>query len=488
MKHKILFVAGLQQDKGDMFRGIPSSLLYAIAPTVQVIDSGQLEMEYVNSIFEPTFFIEGYNDLSVKKTFREIIEKERVTIICASSTYDSIYPVLQLFRSAKEINPEIISILGGAHFDEVHTQRHLNNNVDLNPNIVDVGIAGDGEYSLLSVLRAIISGKPRKGILDLDTSQILGRASIYTPWQNIVINNGKLPLDKLPFMPIRLIRKEHRKNFDIFRDSGGDIVSSIQLMTQRGCPFPCSFCSESRLLAYPNQKSINKVMEEIYWAKDLGYQVIFFDDSDLGSNPMIEELLIELRKTGLRFGTLNRFDFLVDPKIVRLYKEAGFEYVYCSIERLDNSALHSLGKHLTEEQIRQSLNVLSDYDIKVGTSLLYGLSSNQENFESVRKTHRFVQEWAEKGRIIIVSQSLLSAHSGTQEGQEILKRLSIDKQRGVFHQTPPHLGDPWNRFEEGQWYHYPDLTEDYIRDILQDAEACFGRQMARNRHNLAEKQ
>lgn len=52
----------------------------------------------------------------------------------------------------------------------------------------------------------------------------------------------------------------------------------------------------------------------------------------------------------------------------------------------------------------------------------------------------------------------------------------------------PHIGDPWNRFEEGQWYHYPDLTEDYVRDILQDAEACFGKQMARNRHNLAEKQ
>jgi radical SAM superfamily enzyme YgiQ (UPF0313 family) len=462
---KILFLSGPSQDPSDRFFAWPTSLLYAIAPTIKAINDGYLELEVAGQILGPWSYVEGVNADEVMTKFES--RMQGVDILCASTIYDALYPTLQLFAKAKSLNPQVITILGGAHFDETHKLQEINGIVD-NP-LVDYGIAGDGEVALMELLWAIAD----RGSVDLAdvASRSTGRAWLYGKGRQVAVVNTPLVLDSLPFMPIEMAPDHHRQDFDIFSVSG-QILPAVQMMAARGCPYSCSCCSERRDLAYPNVRSVGNIIEEIELRKQQGFKVIFFDDSTFGAYPKLRELLQELAKTGVIFGSLNRFNHMADPKLVELYRQAGFAYVYCSIEQFDDATLKGMSKGMTTNQIVRGLETLSQNGIKVGVSLLYGFP--YETKQSIRTTLDFTKEWVDRGVIKLVSESALSFHPGTPEGRN--QKLS-------FNQTPPHIGFPWNRFEEGQWYHPEHVTAAYLEEIAAMSEERFSRALVRNRHS-----
>jgi hypothetical protein len=80
----------------------------------------------------------------------------------------------------------------------------------------------------------------------------------------------------------------------------------------------------------------------------------------------------------------------------------------------------------------------------------------------------------DKGTIVLVSESILSFHPGTGIG----KHIRLD-----FNRTPPNIGYPYNKFEEGQWYHPKHVNQAYLEKILQLSEERFKEVMVRNRHS-----
>jgi anaerobic magnesium-protoporphyrin IX monomethyl ester cyclase len=470
MSNKILFVNGPTQDSCDRFFGWPTSLLYAIAPSISAIRNGNLSIDYVPKIFDPIWYVEGKNSEEVKKSFRETIEGEGVNVICVSASYDSLFPTLQLLREAKKINPEIKTVLGGPHFDETHLISL--NGAQRPSDLIDFAVAGDGEYALMAVLNSIARGN----LTNLNPNSIPGRAWIYYRGKQYATSGHPLDLDALPFMPIELVDVErHKYDFDVFSQDG-KVLPTIQVIAQRGCPYHCNFCSERNELAYTNGRSIDSVLEEIELRKKQGFKAIFFDDSTFGAYKSkqgdLNELLRELGSTGMRFGSLNRFNHLTRRGQVRKYREAGFIYQYCSIEQFDNDSLEQMQKVQTEEQIKQSISFIDSEGIQLGVSLLYGLP--YETDKSIKATLDFTKQGVDKGTIVLVSESVLSYHPGTPEGQG---------KDFEFNRTPPNLGHPYNRFEEGQWYHPKHVTKDYLERILGLSEERFSKAMVRNRHS-----
>jgi len=469
MVKKILFVNGPSQDPSDRFFGWPTSLLYAIAPTVQAIKDGELRLDYVPKIFDPIWYVEQNNSEKIKSEFKKILEKENVGVVCASTTYDSLYPTLQLFSEAKKINPEIKTIIGGPHVDEVH---ELQNNEITQNQVVDFAIAGEGDYSLKAVLEAISNNS----LSDLNPRNISGRSWIYYKGEKYSTKGIPLNLNELPFIPIELVDTErHKHNFDIFHNIE-KILPTIQMIAQRGCIYNCNFCSERKDLAYSTSRSIDSVMEEIELRKEQGFEAVFFDDSTFGAfknkQRGIKDLLKELEKTKMVFGSLNRFNHLNNPEIVEHYRRAGFEYLYCSIEQFDDYTLKSMNKHQKVEEIESSMKLLSQNGFKVGVSLLYGFP--YETKESIKKTMDFTKKWVDEGTIILVSESILSYHPGT----PIIKNKKLR-----FNRSLPNKGPPFSKFEEGQWYHPKHVNLEYLEKILQTSEEKFKKVMVRNRHS-----
>ncbi len=469
MAKKVLLINGPSQDPSDRFFGWPTPLLYAVAPSVAKAREGKLDVEFISPIFDPIWY-ESQSKLRIDRELESIVDKEEPDIVCGSTIYDSVYPTLCLFDKIKRINPDTKTIFGGPHFDEVHTLDRFSD-IKLRPDLIDIAIAGDGEHALFETLRSISNGML---LADVDWNDVEGRATVYTNDGSTYQTNGKpIDLNSLPFIPIEFVNiNRHKNDFDIFVDSKGQIIPTVQMIAARGCPYTCNFCSENRNLAYPNTRSIDSLIEEIELRKSQGFGAVFFDDSTFGAYPQIKDLLIELGKTGMKFGSLNRFNLLTNPAKVEAYRNAGFSYVYAAIEQFDDSALKSMNKSQKEKTIKDSMLVLNNLGFNVGVSLLYGLPYETE--DTIRKTLDFTAEWVDRGLIKLVSESVLSYHPGTLAGSSLT---------GDFHRTPPNKGHPFNRFEEGQWYHPEHVNADYLDEILDISQKRFGKVMVRNKHS-----
>jgi radical SAM superfamily enzyme YgiQ (UPF0313 family) len=467
MLKRILFMNGPSQDGSDRFFGWPTSLLYAIAPAVQAMRQGRLEMEYAPRIFEPVWYGEGVNSGAIKEEFKELIKG--VDIICASVTYDSLYPTYQLLLEAKKLNPRITTILGGPYFDEVLPSGRR----CYVPAAIDYAIGGDGEYALLALLRHLEKGSPAS----LDFSSINGRVIIYANGKMYRVEGMPLAMDGLPFMPIELVdMNRHKNDFDVFSDVGR-ITPTIQMIAQRGCAYSCNFCSERKELAYRNTRSIDNIVREVYFRKEQGFGAVFFDDSNLGAYPRLKDLLGQIAKIkGMVFGCLERFDLLNRPGVMDLYEKAGFTYFYASIEQFDDHALRRMGKAQTKTQIESAMKSLSERGFGLGVSLLYGLPSESEG--SVMATLDFTKEWIDRRLIRLVSESVLSYHPEAIRNSGVAEII-----KEGFNRTPPNKGFPFDRFEEGQWYHAPHVTGGYLERIYEMSRKRFRHAMVRERHS-----
>jgi len=65
MTKKVLLINGPSQDPSDRFFGWPTSLLYAIAPSVSESRAGRLDVEFANKIFDPVWYAGGSNGIGV---------------------------------------------------------------------------------------------------------------------------------------------------------------------------------------------------------------------------------------------------------------------------------------------------------------------------------------------------------------------------------------------------------------------------------------
>jgi radical SAM superfamily enzyme YgiQ (UPF0313 family) len=465
---KLLLLNGPSQDSCDRFFGWPTSLLYAISPTLRAIQSGELALELLRPIFDPVWYEKGCNDMEINAAFVEAIAD--VDIICASATYDSLHPTLELLREAKRVDKNILTILGGPHVDEIRTLPQITELTQPN-SPVDIAVAGDGEYALLTILQNI--SEQSHPLSHIDT--IIGDAWIWMKGQYEFARTKGSPLDlnALPFAPIEyadVIR--HKHDFDVFRSPAGGILPTYQTIAQRGCSYDCSFCSEGKRLSNPNPRTVANLMEELDLRSSQGFAAAFFDDSTFGIYRHLGDFLRELRGSSLQFGCLNRFNHLQNKHLVEQYRNAGFVYFYCAIEQFDNVVLRRMNKCITTDTMRSAMVNLHDQGIALGVSLLYGLPYETE--DSVKATLDFVAEWVDAGVIKLVSESVLSLHPGTLEGANLISGFDC---------TPPNPGFPYTRFEEGQWYHPRKVTAKYLEGIVELSERRFGHVLVRNRHS-----
>src|SRR5688572_25251676 len=115
---KIVALNGPSQDACDRFFGWPTSLLYALAPSAAAVQAGQSDLELVGPIYDPIWYVEEMNGRFVETEFAQMCLA--ADVVCASATYDSLYPTLRLLAAAKRLNSRLVTILGGPHVDEVH--------------------------------------------------------------------------------------------------------------------------------------------------------------------------------------------------------------------------------------------------------------------------------------------------------------------------------------------------------------------------------
>lgn len=471
MRKLLLVSAPSQLLEGNDFNYMPASILHATSLSLNQIDQGVIEADYVPKIFYPPKYVEN----ATEKKLEEIIERESVDTLLISCTCESYMPALRIAEVAKRVNPEAVTILGGPHFDDVFHGSVIVRYPHLSPfpsqrRVIDIVISGDAEFALNRVLylHSQANSLPElKKKLKEDTifRELDGKFQIiYLMGEDVVhlrSPSRKLDLDKLPF-----IRRDLVVNMSdipyFFNTEDGTPLPSTSLMTHRGCRARCTYCSEA--VGY-NSRSIGHVMGEVSQLVEKGYKALFFDCGTFHDYSHLDELISELTRLRLRYGSLTRFDKLLDRSHVERLADCGFVHFLCGLEQYDDSVLQSINKRMTTGTIDKAIGNLRGTGIKIGLTLLFGLPS--ETRESIARTMEYCGRIVETGVVDSITFDLVSIHPGT----PLFYSLSPDEARKIdFNRTPPNNGFPWDAFEEGTWFHPKHVTREHLLYILNQAK------------------
>lgn len=238
---------------------------------------------------------------------------------------------------------------------------------------VDYAICGEGEMPL----DAFLSG--------LEPSRVKG---VWYKKNGKLIENGKtdiiMELDSVPF-PARDIF-----HYNEILDSGGpahirigtDIIDrnlrSVPLITSRGCPYDCTFCSIHFVHGYKwRYRSAKNVLSEIaeLVQKYQVNEIAIIDDHLTAKRDRLIELLdglIEM-KLDLKWTTPNgiRVDFL-DKEILEKMKKAGCSSLVLGIQHGDKEMLELMGTKLDLTRVEEVVKTASKLKIDMAAFFIIG--------------------------------------------------------------------------------------------------------------------
>ena len=314
------------------------------------------------------------------KGFADILKMNRPKILGIQCFSLDVYSVNQMFNVAKEIDRNIITVIGGAHPTAMSEAvfREFQN--------LDFGIKGEAEYSLPLLAKSILDNGVNlndiPGLLFKDKDKFKINSSC-------AIND----LDSLGMPAWDLI--DPRSYPDEVEGVFYRRFPVAPIITSRGCPYECTFCANKNLMGREIRfRSIEKVVDEI---EDLitNFNIKEFhivDDNFTINKKRVLGFCQELKKRNLKahiaFPNGVRLDSL-DRDILSALKEAGTYSITVGIESGSQRILDHMKKGLTLGLIRERLNLLRQFGFNINAFFIIGYP--EEKKEDIMSTIRFAK-------------------------------------------------------------------------------------------------
>lgn len=284
--------------------------------------------------------------------------------------------VLQIISAAKQCGSTVI--LGGPESAN-HSTEYLNSGAD-------VIVVGEGESTLTELMATL----PAMGPHDLGSVPgiVFKNASgeiVHTP-ERTKIND----LDTLPMPDREAI--DHQKYLDAWKTHHGS--SSINLITARGCPYRCTWCSHAVYGYSHRRRSPENVAGEVAWIAERYKpdQLWYADDVFTISHPWLRKYKAALEERGLHFPfeTITRADRLQSEDAVVALRDLGCYRIWIGSESGSQKILDAMQRGVSVEQVRRSVKLAQKHGIEVGMFLMWGYEG--EEMEDIAATVEHVKE------------------------------------------------------------------------------------------------
>jgi anaerobic magnesium-protoporphyrin IX monomethyl ester cyclase len=226
----------------------------------------------------------------------------------------------------------------------------------------DLVVMGEGEETVLEILKALDAGRRpnAEGIAYREGGRV-----VLTPLRGL-----RKDLDSLPLPARDLFDHVNYKNY--FKKHHGYTITSM--ITSRGCPFDCEFCSRSvfgntyRSLSHP------MIADEVEEVMHYGYDRIWIGD-DLF--PMSKKLGMAIfdeiigRGLDVRWECLCRVD-VIDGEVAARMKRAGCYRSFFGIESGNDCVLRLMNKMISVDQARKAVYTVYSAGIRAGAFFILG--------------------------------------------------------------------------------------------------------------------
>ncbi|MFQ6032514.1 MAG: B12-binding domain-containing radical SAM protein, partial [Candidatus Zixiibacteriota bacterium] len=302
----------------------------------------------------------------------ELLSADIVMLSTITSTAPEAYHLAKKIKEkAKVLEKEISIVMGGAHVTFM-AEEALNN-------CADYVVRGEGEKTILELISWLEDGN--------DVGRISRISGLSYKIGNRVHHNDPRPhlldLDSLPRIDLSLI--EGFTNMDI-----------IPVLTSRGCPYDCTFCSVTKMFGHKYRFcNREKTIEELRYYRKLypGSWVFFYDDNFTASPERTKKLLEMMLEDGLNFSwtAQARVDVVKDRELLGLMQRTNCKVLYIGLESINPKTLQEYNKRQTVEEMEEAIKILHQYKIKVHG--MFVLGGEEDDRETVMQTVRAAIKW-----------------------------------------------------------------------------------------------
>ena len=345
---------------------------------VKVLDAvaeGYLRNEYLSK----EYFRYG---LSFEEIEKRILEFSPHTVGVSCLFSSQIENVLKIFQIAKKVNNKIITVIGGAHPSAVPIEVLKDKNIDFI-------VIGEGEITLKKLLESIES---KKDLSDIEGISFKADGRIIVQPKKSYDDN----LDNIPFPYWDIFPLE--KYFKINNPHGNPAkrVPYLPVITSRGCPFRCIFCSVHNLWGdkYRKRSSKNVLMELDYLVNKFQIKEILFEDDNLTfDNVRAKEIFKGIidKALDITWSTPNGIAAqTLDDGLLELMKESGCYSISVGVESGDEFVLKNIiEKPITLSKVKPVIIKAKKLGLETTAFFVVGLPG--ETDRHIKNTFRFAQ-------------------------------------------------------------------------------------------------
>lgn len=198
----------------------------------------------------------GYHALDIfdgaveAETLVERLTRDPVDVVGISTPTPLIEAAWEYARVAKSFGA--VTILGGPHPTLLPDE-------SLQPTQIDMVVRGEGEAALVQVVRALEQGAPKDNL-----AQILGLS--WKDAQGKIHHNVARPLESdleaIPLPAYDLFKIERYTNLQPLTDGLDPNARAYTILTSRGCPYKCTYCSKPITGDTWRARSVESVLQE----------------------------------------------------------------------------------------------------------------------------------------------------------------------------------------------------------------------------------
>jgi anaerobic magnesium-protoporphyrin IX monomethyl ester cyclase len=292
------------------------------------------------------------------------------SVVGISSMTPMVPSTMMAAKMAKEACPNATVVLGGPHAS------FMDKPILQEQQAVDVIVRGEGELTLLELTQKIAAQENLgavEGISFRKDGQI-----VQNPTRPYIQNLDELPFPAYKHFPLDKYRLFGKLFFPV--------------ITSRGCPFQCSFCTSSRILGKQYRaRSPKNIGDELELLRNQYHadSFTFYDDTLTLDEKRIFEICDEIRGRGINipWDCQTRVDQISEEVLARM-KETNCQQVFFGAESGCQDVLNWVKKRTTVAQNEAAIKMAKKAGLFVAISIIIGYPG--ETAEMRKETFDFL--------------------------------------------------------------------------------------------------
>jgi radical SAM superfamily enzyme YgiQ (UPF0313 family) len=313
------------------------------------------EVEFYDATFRP--------DVS---DFPAVLKRTAPNVVGAYTTFLSRPNALSIGIAARAVGA--FTVAGGPDAN-VEPETYLEGGFD-------AVVLGEGEATAKELVATLASGGDWKEVAGL--AHMDGGTLVRSPDRTRVDDLNTLPLPARHLVDMETYATRWRERHGYF---------SLSVMSSRGCPYQCGFCSRPVFGRVHRKRSVEDVISELRELRErYGADRVRFADDIL---PINRQWMLELCRAikeadlGLDYECLARAD-LMDGEILEAMAGAGFKEVFYGVESGSDGVLTRMAKGQTLADIKRATALTRKAGLVQHWFIMFGYPG--ETLEDVERT------------------------------------------------------------------------------------------------------